>query len=305
MSRRESLARQNLIVKKLRRMPATFKEIADYLERESEIQGYNFTVSLRTFQRDIQDIASLYNIEIVYNRSAKLYKIEMDDQPEMNERIFEAFNTFNALNVSERISEHIQFEKRKPQGTEHLYGLLHAIKNRVRIRFYYQKFWEEKSTVRTAEPYVLKEFKNRWYVLAKDMKDGKIKTFGLDRISELEITKERFETTGNFDANEYYRYCFGIISPNNPDEKPQEIVLSFEPVQGKYIKSLPLHESQQILVDNSEEFRIKLTLFLTHDFFMEIRSYGSNVRIIQPEILIEDLKNSLEETAYLYYPLEK
>ena len=41
--------------------------------------------------------------------------------------------------------------------------------------------------------------------------------------------------------------------------EPQKIVLSFDPFQGQYIKSLPLHKSQTVLVDNVEEFRIKIT----------------------------------------------
>jgi len=101
MSKRESIARYNLIIKKLRKSPTNFsmKLIQDYLLFESELQGYNFNVSKRTFQRDIEDISSLYNIDIVYDFSRKVYYIDFDEQSEVNERIFEAFDTFNALNI--------------------------------------------------------------------------------------------------------------------------------------------------------------------------------------------------------------
>ena len=98
--------------------------------------------------------------------------------------------------------------------------------------------------------------------------------------------------------NKHYKYCFGIISPNG--HKPEEIELSFDPFQGKYIKTLPLHESQQILIDNEEELRIKLTLFITHDFFMELLSYGENLRVIKPESLINDLKSTFKNVLKLY-----
>ena len=186
------------------------------------------------------------------------------------------------------MSKHIHFEKRKPQGTENLYGLLHAIKNQLQIKFTYQKYWDDKVVERTVEPYALKEFRSRWYVLANDLKDSKVKSFSLDRLTELEITKRAFQTPINFNVVEHYKYSFGIISPN--EEKPQEITLSFNPIQGKYIKSLPLHNSQQILEDNNKELRIKLTLFITHDFFMELLSHGDNVKILKPDTLIEDLK---------------
>ena len=298
MSKRESITRYHLIIKKLRKQPATFKEISDYLSFESELQENNFNVSKRTFKRDLEDISSLYNIDIVYDFSRKVYFIDFDEQPEVNERILEAFDTFNALNISDRLSNFIHFEKRRPQGTENLYGLLHAIKNKVQIAFSYQKFWEAEITQRIAEPYALKEFKNRWYVLANDLKDKKVKSFALDRLSELEITKKKFQLPNDFIVNEHFKYCFGIISPN--EHKPQEVILSFDPFQGKYIKTLPLHESQVILKDNEDELLIKLTLFVTHDFFMEILSFGDNVKVIQPVSLIAEIKIAYESALKLY-----
>ncbi len=298
MSCRETLSRYVLIIKKLKRHPATFEEIADHLSLESELQEYNFTVSKRTFQRDLTDIRALYNIDIRYDFSRKVYYIDYDDLPEIKERILEAFDVFNALNLSDRLSQHIHFEKRRPQGTENLYGLLHAIKQQHVIRFSYWKYGDEEPTQREVEPYALKEFKNRWYVVAKECKGDNIKTFALDRLTDLEITKGRFTTNGDFDVNEHFRYCFGIISPNA--EKPEEIVLEFPHIQGKYIKSLPLHETQQILEDTKKCLRIKLKVYLTHDFLMEILSYGSNVKVIQPQVLVDEVASIYMESYQMY-----
>lgn len=298
MSKRESITRYSLIIKKLRKHPATFIEISEYLALESDLQDYNFTVSKRTFKRDIEDISSLYNIDIVYDFSRKVYFIDFDEEPEINERILEAFDTFNALNISDRLSDYIHFEKRRPQGTENLYGLLHAIKNKVQIGFSYQKFWEGTITARVVEPYALKEFRNRWYVLANDLKDQKVKSFALDRLSELEITNRKFHLPNTFNINDHFKYSFGIISPNG--QKPQEVVLSFDPFQGKYIKTLPLHHSQEIITDNDDELVIKLTLFVTFDFLMEVLSYGDNVKVIQPESLVKDVINTCKNVLELY-----
>ena len=98
--------------------------------------------------------------------------------------------------------------------------------------------------------------------------------------------------------NLYYKYCFGVINPNQ--QKQQEINLSFNPHQGKYIKTLPLHESQQILIDNENELKIKLEIFITHDFFMELLSLGENVKIIKPKSLIRDLKASYKNALENY-----
>ncbi|GAB3660241.1 WYL domain-containing protein [Echinicola sediminis] len=298
MSKRESIARQYLIINKLRNKSASFLEIADRLALESELQGYNFNISKRTFERDLEDIRSLYNIDIQFDHSRKGYCIVYDGQPDGNQRVLEAFDTFNALNLTDRLSNFIHFEKRRPQGTENLYGLLHAIKNQKEIQFTYQKFWEDELTSRNVEPFALKEFKNRWYLLANDLKDNHIKSFALDRLTELNLTKRKFNIPAEFNINDHYKYCFGIMSPN--DQKPEEIIISFEPYQGKYIKSLPLHESQQVLVDNEEELRIRLTLFITYDFIMELLSYGENLKVIKPNSLINDLKAKLKNALGLY-----
>ena len=298
MSKREAISRYNLIIKTLRKHSSTFKEIEDYLALESEIQAYDYTISKRTFQRDLEDIRSIYNIDIQYDYSQKHYFIYTDDQPDVNERILEAFDTFNALNISDRLSNYIHFEKRRPQGTENLYGLLHAIKNQFQISFTYHKFWEDEISERHVEAYALKEFKNRWYVLAKDLKDNQVKSFALDRLSDLEISKKHFQYPMDFNVNEHYQYCFGIISPNGMEAK--EIILSFDPYQGKYIKTLPLHETQEILIDNDVELKIKLKLCITFDFIMEILSYGENVKVITPESLIKEVKSAYSNAIKLY-----
>jgi predicted DNA-binding transcriptional regulator YafY len=202
--------------------------------------------------------------------------------------MMETFDVFNSLRLAQDLSPYILLENRRPQGTENLYGLLHAIKNRFKVKFSYQKFWEGEIGERNTEPYALKEFKNRWYILAKDSDDSKVKTFALDRMSDLEITSDKFALLPAYNAEDIYRYCFGIISPNDKD--PQDIVLSFDPIQGKYIKTLPLHETQQVLIDNEDELQIKLHLHATHDLIMELLSFGANMKVLKPKSLANEIK---------------
>lgn len=298
MSKVETLLRYNLIIKKVRKRPASFREIDSYLQLESELQDYDLCRSKRTFERDLNDIRNIYHIDIRHDASRNVYYIDYDRHPEAYDRILEAFDIFNALNVCERLSDFINFEKRRPLGTENLHGLLHAIRNCLEIKFVHQKYWDEETTQRVAEPYALKEFRYRWYVIAKDLKDGQMKSFALDRIFNLEITKRRFVVPAGLNMRESYRHSFGIIGPG--EQKPQEIILSFEPFQGKYIKSLQLHESQQVLEDNEDELRVKLTLSVTYDFVMELLSHGESVKVIQPASLIEEIKN-IHYNAYRQY----
>jgi len=299
MSVRETIMRYHLIISKLRKRPLTFKELSEELARESVFRGYDLLTGIRTFQRDLENIRAIYNLEIAFDFRRGVYFFNPDEHSESDLRMVEALDLFNALKVSENISGVIHFEKRRPKGTENLNGLLHAIRNRFQIDFTYVKYWEDQTSQRVAEPYALKEFRNRWYLLAVDHKDRKMKVFGLDRLSNLAISNRKFSYPRTFDAEGFFSHCFGIIVPE--DEKPEEVILSFEPHEGKYIQSLPLHSSQEILTDNGEELRVRLRLFLTEDFIMEILSHGPKVKVIQPTRLAKIIRETCRET-FLKYP---
>ncbi len=296
MSKREAITRYSLIIKKVEKHPCTFDEIYDYLERESELREYDFAVSKRTFQRDLDEIRSIFDIDIQFDFSRKVYFISEGDQPNAQYRLLEAFDTFNALNITEGISKYIQFEQRRPLGTEHLYGLLHAIKNKLLAKFEYYKFWDQTVTHRLVEPFFLKEARNRWYVVAKDSNDNRIKTFGLDRISELEITKRKFKRPFDINLDSMFQDCIGIINPE--DEAPQRIVLSFTKFQGQYIKSYPFHRSQKV-IENGEEINVELFIKITHDFLMELLSYGEEMSVLEPKTLIDELVSIHSSSAKL------
>lgn len=298
MSKRDYITRFLLVVKKLRTSRlATFNEINDYIQREFELMEGPRNISLRTFQRDLNEIRTIFNIDIKCNNSNQYYIAE-EDNPGFNNRMMEAFDIINSLSTGQQLAPHIILEKRCPIGTEHLYGLLHAILNLHIVSFTYQKYYEPYLTTREVESYALKEFKGRWYLLSKDHKDGFIKSFALDRLSELEISKKKFSFPSDMNPNEHFKNCFGVMT--SAGSEPEEIVLSFEPLQGKYIKSYPLHESQEILVDNEEELLIRLTIYITHDFIMELLSYGDNVKVLQPESLIFEIKSSYQNALNQY-----
>ena len=283
---------------------STYEELQAYIENQFDFlqmqdDTLNIGFSKRTLQRDLKEIRNVFGIDIEYSKTNKGYYISQSETENMNfQRMIEAFDMFNSLNLAQDLTPFIHLEKRRPQGTENLYGLLHAIKNKLKIKFTYQKFWEEELSQRLVEPYALKEFKNRWYILAKDSKDNNIKSFALDRLTNLEITTQHYQYPDNYSIEQNYRYCFGIISPNGSD--PQDIILSFDPFQGKYIKTLPLHETQEVLVDNDQETRIKLKLCLTHDLFMELLSFGDNMKVIEPKKLSDEIKEA-HKKAYKQY----
>lgn len=300
MSKQDSLFRHKIIIQKLRNQSSSFDEIQRKLQSEADLlETENLVTSLRTFQRDLKEIAALYGIEIKYERSKKVYFIDNDSEDEYSDRMFEALDVFQALNLNQSFSDYIQFDTRKPKGTEHLSGILYAIQNKFQIQFRYQKFWESEEEIRTVEPYLLKEFRKRWYVLAFDLEKKEFRTFGLDRIVSLDIKSIKFQFPQKINAKERFKDSFGIISQNK-DVKVERVLLEFTHNQGSYIKTMPLHESQQILKETKDKMLVKVTLAPTWDFLMEMLNYGEFVKVIEPQSFANQIKNRLKKAVELY-----
>lgn len=299
MSKKQFIKRHLLILGKLRKNPCDFKELQGFLKSQSLDNEENYEISKRTFERDVKEISSIFNVEIEYNRKEKVYEIIHDADDNKTIRLIESFQMYNALSMSESIAKHLILEKRKSLGLENLYGLLHAIQNRVSVNYQYESFWgfDNKKNKRIVYPLALKEARYHWYLIAVDTFDGTIKSFGLDRISYLEISANRFEYPNSFNAEEKFKHAFGII---NGEEAPEKIKLWFTRGQGNYIKSLPLHVSQKIISENDTELILELFVCPTHDFLMEILSMGAYVKVLEPEGLQQKIKTKLLDAAKLY-----
>ncbi len=299
MAKQDYIFRYLTIIKKIRRSgEATFGEIREYIIKESEFLDRPFSISGRTFMRDLKEIRMLFKIDIQYDFSKKVYFIAEDLHSDLNNRMLESIETIHTLKMAEEVAPYMFFEKRRAHGTHHFYGLIHAIRNRIIIRLAHHKYDHDLPTERLAEPYALKESKGRWYLLARDRNDRRIKTFGLGRIIDFQHTANRFDYPSDLDVNGMFRYCFGVINPG--ESEPEEIELSFEPEQGKYIMSYPIHDSQVVVRDDERELRIRLTLYITHDLIMEILSYGMAVKVIAPARLIREVTGTYQSALSQY-----
>lgn len=298
MAVKDSLFRYMHIIYKLRAAPASRAEIMDYLNRKAEIQDRNFDVSERTFKRDLDDILEVFKVDIRYDFKRKVYYIDDDSDTDLQSSLLEAFDTLNMLSLSDGLAKHVFFERRKPRGTENLNGLLHAIRNRCVVSFDYKKYWDAVPSTRTVEPLALHESQNIWYLVAREPQSDTLKVYGLDRLSELDITRKKFVLREPVDVKSLFTYCFGVDRFGS--DKPEIIELSFDAHEGNYIKALPLHETQEILVDNDEELRIRLKIHISYDFIMQIRSRGDRVNVLKPASLRKEIVKNLHDTLKLY-----
>jgi predicted DNA-binding transcriptional regulator YafY len=147
------------------------------------------------------------------------------------------------------------------------------------VKFEYQKFSSDTIKLHEVEPLLLKEFRNRWYLLGVHSKNRSILTYGLERMGNLKLKEDKhFKRPAGFNPADYFKNYYGITLEKG---KPQKIILSFTPHQGMYIKTQPIHDSQQIIIDNNKELRISLFLVPNYDLFMQIRSYGADATVMK------------------------
>jgi predicted DNA-binding transcriptional regulator YafY len=299
MSKREYIARNLLIINFLKRNKATWKEIESHLELQSEIESNNYSMSQRTFQRDVAEIRSLYEIDIQNDKSTGHYYIaEQEDTLNNNSQLLDSFNLYNALSLTNNYSEYIQFDSRTPRGTEHILPLLNAIKNKVVVDIEYHKFYESESETVAFQPYLIKQFKSRWYVIGIKGESGDMRTYALDRILKVDTKKKKFAHRKDIDIIGYFKNSFGIIAPNS--DKPEKVIFNATIEQANYIRSFPLHSSQKILKTSTTHVTFELTVFVTYDLMMELLAYGDAIEVESPKRLIKELVFSYSNSLSKY-----
>ncbi len=286
------------VIDRLRNRPCSFNDLQEHVmhKLENDDIDTSFEYAIRTFERDKKDIATLFGIDIHYNRKDKTYAIDEEEIEDQSvTRMIDAFSIHHALQEGNKLSPSVFLEKRKSLGTEHIYGIIHAIQNLYLLQFTHQKHWDDFSTQREVKPIAIKESQQRWYLIALDKNDDTIKTFGLDRITNLKITDTKFKPI-SYNVEKEFQHAFGVET-YAPAEK---VVLQFSDKQGNYIKTFPLHESQRIVEETEDIVIIEIFIHTTNDIIMELLKYGSNVKILEPKSLIATMKKRVLETASLY-----
>jgi predicted DNA-binding transcriptional regulator YafY len=291
MKQVEVYERLALIINLSRSGPFSWEAVSRKIEELQSIKGMDKSFSIRTFQRDLNEIREMHGIDIRFNRRINRYEVNEEDSGPINMNLQESFDMIHAFQLSKGISEFVFFDSRKAKGTEHLFGLVHAIQNRLIVSFEYSKYWLWEKENRTIKPLALKEFKNRWYLLGLNERD-EFRTFGLDRITDLTIGSRRFEDSHKVDMLSYHQDIFGIS--NDPEISVQKVILTFTEFKGRYIKSMPWHQSQQILVDDGNILTISLDVKINYELISEILSHGDEVRVDGPERLREMVKERAE-----------
>ncbi len=295
MSAQGTIKRYQLILEKLRYNSfPSFNEIAAYLHDEG------FEISKRTLQRDIDAIRNEFSVSIEFSRTRKGYYIDDEDSPGYGKllKLIRLQNETEMLQQSIRDEhEYISFEHQDEwSNMKWIQPLLGAIKHKKIVELTHFTFNREQSLVRSVEPYLIKEYQNRWYLLAIN-EEGDVRSYGLDRITNVTVTNQSFTPAKNFDPHTYYAHVIGL---NHDGTSTEEVILAVEPLTAKYLKSLKWHPSQEVISETDTEVIFKLYVLINFELKQKILSYAGRIKVLSPERLVKEIKKELNEVLTKY-----
>jgi hypothetical protein len=280
----------------------TFEEIGEKWLR-SELNEKGEEIPLRTFHNHRKAIEKLFDINIECDkRGGYVYYIENVEDMERGGVRSWLLNTFavnNFINESHKLKYRILFEH-IPSGERFLMPLIEAMKAEQRIELTYQGYWHETSRTFEIEPYCVKIFKKRWYIVANSPADGHIRIYSLDRIKEVRATDNPFTFPADFDPEGFFRDSFGIMVA--PDCKPEQIEIKVWNTNNKsrYFRCLPLHASQKEVKQTDDYSIFQYYIAPTYDFRQELLSHGEEVEVLSPKYFREEMAAITHAMAVSY-----
>ena len=253
----------------------------------------------RTFFHYRDGVEEMFDINIKCDKATFEYYIDDkdgEDNARLRSWLVDSVSMSGTLSNARDISSRIMLEN-VPSAREHLPVVIDALKQNRRIRFSYKSYTRALPTDGIVlEPYFVKIFKQLWYVIGLNVKDGQVKTYSLDRMSNLNLLQDLFDMPENVNPSEFFKDCFGIITNQNSAKR---IVLRVEPTQAKYFRALPLHSSQQEEVhDNYSIFTYKMRI--TYDLKEELMSHGASIEVLEPQELKTLIRTELEQALKNY-----
>ena len=257
----------------------------------------------RTLSNYRAAIEELFHVRIACDPAT--YEYYIADEDEHNRSVTDwLLNTKavnEALTAASDIADRI-FADDIPSAREHLGTVIEAIRQSRRISFDYHNYARSRPTRAVVyEPYFLKAFKQRWYVIGQNVTERKIKTYALDRMSAVTHRQETFQMPATFSPAEYLRDAFGIVVTQN---QPKRIAIRTDHRQANYFRDLPLHHSQQESVHDGFSI-FYYNMRITDDLVNELLSYGPRITVLEPPELRAALITSMRSALDLYKDTER
>jgi len=299
----------------------TIQDLIEVCAKETEYEP-----SLDTVVKDIKNMRNSFHAPIEYSRSKMAYEYTDDTyrfdgvglmEQDINsiKNAIELIQSIGSSRVSGQFEHAMEkvltaYREKFPQGNfkrqfiqtdaakdfrgfQHFDLFFRAIKDRIPVSIVHYSYSKHKFTSRIIHPMLLKEFDNRWYIVAFSEEHNEIRTFGFDRIHDPVWVHADFRGEQGPDAVSFFQHIYGVYPIEN--QEIQSILIDIAPQELAYFRSYPIHESQQfVMVHNSGRARIKLNLIPSFELVRLLRSFGKTIRIVEPEWLRHEVNENFK-----------
>ncbi len=299
-----------------------------------EYEGIDSGISKRTIQADIQLMRSDklgYNAPIIvkekkyYTYEDKNYSISKtifnDKNIEVIKESLEILKQFGDFALFEGVGDailklenkinnpqntkrkFIQFEQNQQlKGLNFLMPLYQIIAQKKTINLSYQSFKAQFKDNPPKDfiiyPYLLKEYRNRWFLIGTEKNRTAVATFALDRIVNFEILPQEHFNEINIDFEHYYSNLIGVTK--SEQQATEKVVLQVEKSTILYVLTKPLHASQKILQEFQDSTIISLDVVLNFELEKEILGFGEGIKVLSPDLLVQNMKRRLKKASKFY-----
>ena len=259
----------------------SFEEICQHWLDNDMSEGK--PMSIRTFHKWRIAIEEMFGL-IIENEHNGQYRYYIQNEEELKNGSMRSwlFNTLTVSNLmmnSVSIKDKVLFEE-IPDGEQYLPAIIEALKKNKVLEMTYHGFSRDKAYSFKVEPYCLKAFKQRWYLIGRSPYNDQIKIYALDRVRWLWMTNKGFKYPEDFVPGEFFEDSYGIIANRKIDA--ETVVMRVSTKQANYLRSLPLHHTQKEIERTNEYSIFTVHLRPTFDFRQEILSHGADIEVLSP-----------------------
>jgi len=257
-------------------------------------------IPLRTFHNHRRDIEDMFDISIECDKSTNTYYVNDTEglfSSKLKMWLLNSFSLNNILQESFDLKKRVIFED-IPLGLQYIEPITEAMRKGMQVIVKYQAYyWTEPRDIHV-EPYFLRLFHQRWYLMGVSAGSKDVHSFALDRIQSVDISSDKFKYPRDFDPKEFYKDCYGIIKQN--DIAAKRTIIKATAFQSHYLRNLPIHESQQEIESGEEYSLFELMICPTYDLCQQLLSLGDAVEVLEPKELREMMREQVEKMGQKY-----
>lgn len=285
----------------LRHGRLSFEQISDLWMDYTDFSAGE-PLSKRTFHKWRQSILDTFGLLIECEKSGEFryYIVNPEDMKDNSVEMWllNCNTVCNSLMENRGMKDRIIMED-VPSGSPYLDMIIKAMRNNHCVEIVYHNYVRDDHQKHTIEPYFVKLFKRRWYMIGFSRDNNSIRIYSLDRIDNLTTLEDStFVYPKDFSPEEFFRYNFGIYTS---DKRPERVKVKASAWQACYMRALPLMKETQQEVETTPDYSIfTFTIVPTYDFKQELLRMGDTIEVLEPKWLRGEMKDLISKMKKMY-----